>query len=78
VRARAQSVYKIGQTACANALLAAAKVGGVLSVTADQINDTVCDGTSVPWLRNLTIISQDETDTTTPNEPEPVIDGGSF
>jgi hypothetical protein len=77
VRARAQSVYKIGQTAYANAPLAAAKVSGVLNVTADQINDIVCDGTSAPWLRNLTIISQDETDTT-PNAPEPVIDGGSF
>jgi hypothetical protein len=29
----------------------------------------------VPWLRNLTIIRQDET---TPGRGRPVIDGGSF
>ncbi|MBO0755887.1 MAG: hypothetical protein J2P54_08505 [Bradyrhizobiaceae bacterium] len=38
--------YKIGQTSYAEALLAAARVGGVLNVTTDQINDIVCDGTA--------------------------------
>ena len=79
VRAYAQSVYKLGQTAYANALLASARVGGVLNVTSDSIQDVVCDGTQVPWLRNLTITSQDETDTTSGSgTPEPVLDGGSF
>jgi phage-related baseplate assembly protein len=65
VRAYAQSVHKIGQTAYVNSLLAAARVGGVLNVTSvDTINDIVCDGTQVPWLNNLTITTQDETDDT--------------
>jgi hypothetical protein len=39
---------------------------------------TCGDGTQVPWLRNLTIVTQDEATTSTPGTPEPVIDGGSF
>jgi hypothetical protein len=53
----------------ANALLAAANVGGVLNVTSDSINDIVCDGKQVPWLCSLTIITPDQSDTTTPNAP---------
>jgi hypothetical protein len=45
------------------------------------MSDIVRDGAQVPWVRNLTIDTQDlgsGSDTTTPNAPEPVIDGGSF
>jgi hypothetical protein len=46
-----------------------------------SMSDIVRDGAQVPWVRNLTIDTQDlgsGSDTTTPNAPEPVIDGGSF
>jgi phage-related baseplate assembly protein len=80
VRACANSVYKIGQTAYANALPAAARVGGVLNVTSDSITDIACDGTEVPWLRNLTINTQDSGPGSTPpaDTLEPVVDGGTF
>jgi hypothetical protein len=42
------------------------------------LSATCGDGTQVPWVRKLTIVTQDEAITSTPGAPEPVIDGGSF
>jgi hypothetical protein len=46
-------------------VLAAAKIGG--RAQSDPVfNDIACDCTQIPWLRNLTVITQDESATSTP------------
>jgi len=55
VQKYAANVYKIGATAYANSIIAAATVGGVLNATAPGLADVVCNGTQIPWLRSITV-----------------------
>lgn len=55
VQKYAANVYKIGATAYANSIIAAATVGGVLNAAAPGLADVVCDGTQIPWLRSITV-----------------------